>query len=832
MTKISLCGQWTLTDGKSSYPASVPSCNFTDLLNNKAIPDPFFRLNEKEVQWVGEKDWTYTRKFELAKDFVCKKHVFLVFEMLDTLAHIYVNGQKVASTKNAYRTYRIDVKDYVLEGENEISVVFSSPLPYIKEQNDKIPLPNTTEGEAGSCHIRKPAYHFGWDWAPHLLHCGIMKPVYMQAYDDSLLACVKVVQKHENGKVILSLYPEFEGEPTTVNYTLTFPDGNTQTYEAGHDRYDITVDEPRLWWSFDLGDQPLYTLKAQIKGSDHSLVYKIGLRTLTLDTSKDSYGSNFCFVLNGVKVFARGANWVPSDSFVSRTTREDLKRLLGDAKRANMNMLRVWGGGYYESDDFYDLCDSLGILVWQDCMFACSPYPYMNKDFIYEVSEEIKDNVKRLRNHPALALWCGNNELEAMCAAWIFKKDVIARTKDFFYSYLPELIASIDASTPYHPGSPSGSEYLKNFNNDGYGDTHLWKVWHGMRPSDYLTKRNTRFCSEFGLQSFPHANTVKRMCGGTLPDSLDDPVLKAHQKAVLGNPRTLYYILDRFRSPESLADLIYLTQLSQAYCAQVATEHWRTLKGICNGSLYWQYNDCWGVTSWAGMDYYGNPKAVQYVARHFNSPVTVCIERSGKKRKIHIINDTLKDGVFRIRYGLQTFDGEDVCSYEKQLNVKAQTVCEVDCVDHTKQTWAKPRDLVIFAYLTDLQGNVISKRVHTLLKEKQCSLPDPSLQIQTSYDGKEYAITVKAKAYARGVELSLDGYDVAFSDNFFDLAAGESATVKVVVDGNKETLDKALTVKSLYDVRSSNSRLKDKMTAAKIFLQPFNLVNWIYRTVE
>lgn len=831
MNLISLCGEWKLSrnDSNEIISASVPGCNFTDLLAAGKIPDPFLSCYEKSVQWVGEKIWTYERTFMADNDSANSQKQELVFEMLDTLAEIYLNGENLSKTQNAYRKYVFDVKGILKAGENNVKVVFFSPLDYIRQWNKAMPLPNTTEGEAGSCHIRKPAYHFGWDWAPHLLHCGIMKPAYVRAYDGARLDGVKVRQIHKSDRVTLEITPEItDGNGETVGYRLICPDGNVLT-AAGSGIVRIEIENPQLWWTADLGAQPLYRLEAVLGKQTKSI--KIGLRTLVLDRSKDEYGENFRFVLNGVGIFARGANWVPSDSFITRTKRSDLERLLKSAKNANMNMLRAWGGGYYESDDFYDLCDELGILVWQDLMFACSPYPYTRKDFIEEVTQEIKDNVRRIRHHASLALWCGNNELEQMSGAWMIRQDIIAQAGDFFYKDVPALMSSLDDITPYHPGSPSGNGYMKNYNCDDYGDCHLWKVWHGMRPSDYLTKRNPRFCSEYGLQSLPHQNTLARMNGGSMPASMKEPVMQAHQKAPFGNSRTMYYIVDRLWSTSNLDDHVYMTQLSQAYCARVATESWRTRKGRCNGSLYWQLNDCWGVTSWSGYDYYGNPKAVHYEAKRFNAPRTVVILSDKDKRTVYAINDTLGNGDFDVTYGLATFDGKIVYEQTRPVKLKAGEIKEIASV--IPREHGKSKNMTVFAVMKAKDGTVVSSRNHTAEKEKKCSFPDPDISASTSLENGLYTIKLNSKFYARGVEISLKGIDGEFSDNFFDMPANSSATVTLpVTETDKKKLDDALRVRSLYDIKRKQSGVQDTFAAAKVFLEPYNLANWIYRTQE
>ncbi len=833
MKKIDLCGEWSLTDSDrvENISATVPGCNFLDLIKAEEIPDPFIGCNEKAVQWVGEHNWTYQRSFDVTEDDLAKEHCELVFEMLDTLAEITLNGAQIASVQNAYRTYVFDVKEHLVVGENTIVVKFLNCLAYIAQWQKAMPMINTTEGEAGSCHIRKPAYHFGWDWAPHLLQSGIIKPTYILCYDGAKLASVRIRQVHADGKVTLKLSPEFDGEQSSsVDYELRCPDGSVLRASAQGDA-EIVVDDPQLWWCNGYGDQPLYTLTAACADNpDDKRVYQIGLRTIELDLSRDRYGHNFCFVLNGKPVFARGANWVPTDSFISRTTRDDLEFLISTAAHANMNMLRVWGGAYYESDDFYDLCDRYGILVWQDCMFACSPFPYGREDFVAEVDAEIADNVTRIRHHASLALWNGNNEVEQMSLGWRVMRDNIKMTGPFYYQHLPQKIKEFDDVTPYWNGSPTGGKFLKDIYSPDDGDTHLWKAWHGLRPIGYLLGNLTRFCSEFGFQAFAHENTIRTFCSGKLPDALSDPLMKGHQKAMCGNSRTQFYVIDRYWTPERLWDLVYLSQLNQADCAQEATENWRRHPERCHGALYWQYNDCWGVTSWAGIDWYRNLKAVTYRARHFNAPVTATISFGKRKVLFHLVNDTDAARKYKVEYGTYLMDGTPDKTYVKELDFAARSAAKIDEIKLPSSSKCEKRYAAIRVFDGDA---LVSERTRTLSKEKYAQLPSNPVSFATEYDGSTYTITVSASAYARGVELSLKDINVQWSDNFFDMTAGEKIVVTAQVQGvSKEDLDAALRVRSLVDIPRKFSIRGDKRYRRHLFFKPLNFFNWVGRSIE
>ncbi|MDE7337398.1 MAG: glycoside hydrolase family 2 protein, partial [Clostridia bacterium] len=644
--ELLLNGKWNFAEvGKQEvYEGNVPGDVMSDLMDNGVIPDPRIGLNEQVVQWVGEKDWEYSRTFEVNESMLQFDYVELDFDMLDTLADIYVNDIKISSVKNINRHYSFDVKSLLRVGENTVCVRFFSPLSYIAEKHKKNPLPNSTLGEAGSCHIRKSPYHFGWDWGPHLLTCGISGECRIKCYNVCKITRVDIKQTHVDGKVTLDLNTGFsvETDGITADYAL-YLNGEKVCSAKGSPNASLTVEKPVLWWCNNMGGQTLYDLKISVYTKDNELIeektQKIGLRTIELKTDEDEIGKDFCFYINGKRIFARGANWIPADSFINNVSDEKLYDLLYKAKACNMNMIRVWGGGYYESDRFYDICDRLGLLVWQDCNFACSPYPFNDEEFVQEVLAEIDDNVLRLKNRACLCLWAGNNEIESMSMAWLHRQDVIKFCGEFFYNTLKERVNSLDGVTAYWACTPSSGTYMKKINSPDYGDTHLWHVWHGLRKLEHYRKMNTRFCSEFGIESLPSLNAIEKFSDGHEYNGVNAPLAKAHQKCIGGNNKIKYYMLSKFWTPENFMDTVYLSQLTQAICVKNATEGWRVKKGRCNGALYWQYNDCWGVNSWSGMDYYGNMKALQYIARRFNQNTALSIQLNDKTADIFFVND-------------------------------------------------------------------------------------------------------------------------------------------------------------------------------------------------
>lgn len=842
MEKISLNGEWILKEyGKDEQiPAIVPGCNFIDLQKANIIVNPHLSVNEEKVQWVGERDWIYSKTFNLSQAECENEHIEIVFKMLDTLCDIKLNGELIAHTSNINREYIFNIKDFVKVGENLLELTFYSPLKTIKEKQKTNPMPNSTMGEAGSCHIRKSPYHFGWDWGPHLLCCGISRDVEIRMYNDCILTDFKIEQTHSKNNVLVNMYVENNAKcDENISYTfeIEYQGELVAKLNTVMKKAVIGIDNPKLWTCNGMGEQPLYTVKCTLSRADKEIdvVSKvIGLREIILDNSADEFGKNFCFKINGQRIFARGANWIASDSFINATSSEKLYDLLKKAKDCNMNMMRVWGGAYYESDEFYDICDRLGILVWQDCNFACSPYPFNDQEFVSNVLEEIKDNVQRLRHHACLCLWAGNNEIESMSMAWLYRKDIIKMTGEFFYNTLPKRIREFDTQTPYVGCTPSGGNYMKNVNSDNYYDTHLWHVWHGLRPLEYYRKRNTRFCSEFGIESFPSLNALDIFAKDDELTSINSPVMKAHQKCGGGNEKMLYYVLSKYWTPKNFIDLVYLSQLTQAQCVQNATEGWRIKKDRCNGSLYWQYNDCWGVCSWAGMDYYGNLKALQYVAKHFNQPITAAIQGYKNKAEIFAINDAPYDAEITLEYGIKGFAGEKLIEQKKKVLLHKDSSLNIGVIKFNEISREFKNRAYVFVNLY-LDGKLHSKRTLPLVSENKALLADPNLDYEiTKLDGKEVELTIKAESFARYVELRLIGETNAFGDNYFDLEKDEIKTIKITLSQEMSVAEfrQRFCFRSLYNIESKNSRLKDRMIKAKIFFMPYNFVNYIARTFD
>lgn len=475
------------------------SDNYTQLLAAGAIPDPYYGTNEKDVQWVAMESWAYERTFSLTADDLKVSKILLSCDALDTLCEVFINGKSAGRGENAFVRYEFPVKELLNEGENTVKIVFEPPVEYITRLQKEKPLPHNNNGTDGAAYIRKPACHFGWDWGPSITLSGITDNISLLCFDERL-EDIDIRQKHENGRVALFIKPVVDGG-TAAKGKVVCPDGTEIAFEG---ESEILIENPELWWTRELSGkdkQPLYTVTASV--GDSEITKKIGLRTIRLDRSEDQYGGNFCFYLNEKPVFAKGANWILPDSLMGRCTTDVIDYYLDSAVKANFNMIRIWGGAYYASDYFYEQCDELGLLLWQDFCFACLMYPFYEDDFRENVMKEVEYNVKRIKSHPSLALWGGNNEIETMFSYMPASLKIVQWYKTFFYEILKKRVNELDGDTPYIETSPIGKAFRKGVTGDEYGDTHMWAVWHGQKPLNYYRKRPTRFCSEFGLESLP-----------------------------------------------------------------------------------------------------------------------------------------------------------------------------------------------------------------------------------------------------------------------------------------------------------------------------------------
>ncbi len=842
--KLELNGKWLFKQADDSkwLDAKVPGCNFLDLIENKIISDPFYGTNEKDCYWIGEKDWSYKRNFTITNEQYAFDKLLLVFKMLDTLATITINGNVVASTDNCHIEHSFDIKEFVKIGDNTIEILFPSPVAFVLAEQAKEKCPANNNGLNGIPHIRKPQCHFGWDWGPVLTPSGISGDVFIQCVNASIISDFKIKQYHNNGDVSLSVdvaIDNFSSKDVNCNVSIISPLGDSNVVSGvATQKCSVTsnITDPQIWSLRELNGldkQPLYTITVTIEQDGvvlDTVSKKIGLRTISLNRSVDEFGQNFQFVVNGAPIFAKGANWIPADSFINAFDRKKLEFYIKSAAECNFNMIRVWGGGYYESDDFYDLCDEYGVLVWQDFAFACQPYPFFMEEFTANVKREVAGVVKRIRDHASLCLWCGNNEIELMAIAWKLRTNYVKWTEKFFWEMLPEILAPYDDVTPYIAGTPIGTAHNKGFGNDNVGDTHLWAVWHGLQPMTYYRKRMTRFCSEFGFESLPDLKTVKTFAEEK-DYSLTSPVFSSHQKCNSGNMKMAYYIALRFALPEKFEDYIYLSQICQQECIRDATEHWRRYKGQCNGSLFWQYNDCWPVCSWASIDYYGNFKALQYTSKHFFAPVMVSFEDTKKKIDVYAINDKLVKYDTKVCLQLITFDGKVAWTKEVECKLEQNSSQKVTSIatKELKQRVSNIKSCVLVADMY-VDGVLVSNKKLLFDKEKNINLLKCNIGTECAIDGDEAVYTITSDKFARLVQVYTKTNYNPLSDNYFDILANGSVEIRQTMD-KEYTVDELLsnvTVTSVVDIQPKGSKFSDFMLRVKVFMTPINFFNWIY----
>ena len=820
MKKINLNGSWLVRRmGKEEaawLPGMVPGCVDTDLLAAGEIPDPFYRDNELQVMWVGEADWLYRRAFEVPPSFLALDTVLLRCTGLDTLATIQINGQEIGRTDNMFRTWEFDVKPFLRPGENEIAIAFESALRIGQEYLSRRYIHSwstDTHKLPGGNYVRKAAYHFGWDWGPKLVTCGIWRDIELLGFGARLEDVHRLQDHSRTGQVMLRAQVRVAGAGKqmvrcAVTYGGEVVAAQTSKIEDGFAGLDLAITNPQLWWPNGLGEHPLYEVTVHLVDEQDTTLdtwqKRVGLRTLVLDRHEDEWGESFQFVVNGVPFFAKGANWIPADNFVTRIPDRHYRRLLEDTALANMNMLRVWGGGIYEQDIFYDLCDELGICIWQDFMFACATYPTFDDGFMATVEQEAIDNIQRLRHHACLALWCGNNELEQglVSESWTPISMSLSDYGRLFDELLPELVAVHDQQTDYWPSSPHsphGNRY--DWNNPRWGDAHVWEVWHGKEPFEYYRSCQHRFCSEFGFQSFPEPHTVY---GYTLPEerNITSYVMEHHQRSGIGNQTIIHYMLDWFRMPTSFENTLWLSQIVQGTSMRYAVEHWRRSMPRGMGTLYWQLNDCWPVASWASLDYFGRWKALHYMARRLNAPVIVSGVEDVTRGTvaIHVTSDRLDEEAGEVRWLVTTVAGGRVADGRLPVIIPAQAdqlVTELQLQELINQYGA--RDLLIWLELYDAVGNLCTQSLVTLVRPKHLALLDPQIDVSfaPSADGTATAVTLEAQQTALWVWLAAAESALRLSDNFFHLRPGQPVTV-LVQDADDAALA-SLRAQSLFD---------------------------------
>lgn len=798
--QMNLGGAWRMreADSETWHSAHVPGSVYADLMADGTMPDPFWRENEPDAFERMKKDYVYQRAFTVTEAQLAHAHVELVCEGLDTLAHVSLNGREIAFADNMHITWVWDVKEQLHAGENTLEIRFDSPILYCAKKAEEAPGWESSDATPGFRHLRKAHCMFGWDWGPRLPDAGIWRPIFLRTWDTARLENALMLQAHHDGVVDVTIRPEIAGE-SAWSAEITAPDGEVLTLpETTAAEQVVRVKNPQLWWPNGLGKQPLYRVTVRLATGD-TRVWRIGLRTMTVSREKDEWGEEFCHVVNGMKVFAMGADYIPEDNILARVTPERTRRLLEDCKAANFNAIRVWGGGYYPDDAFYDICDELGLMVWQDLMYACAFYD-LTPDFERSIRVKTHQNVARLRHHASLALICGNNEMEMFMAGansalinhrrWEFVPTYPHHITDYvkmFEYILPAIVKETAPQTYWWPASPSSGGNFDAPNDENRGDNHYWDVWHGEKPFTEYRKFFFRYASEFGFQSFPCLKSVEQF---TLPDdrNIFSRVMERHQRNQAANGKILSYLSQTFRYPNSFDDLLYASQLMQAEAIRYGVEHWRRNRGRCMGAIIWQLNDIWPVASWASIDYYGRWKALHYAAKRFFAPVMISAEEEGelsqnpkineyhpapleKSFRLNVCNETLRDVTGEVVWALRTPDGEIVRQNQQTLTIPAMSakwLDKVDCADASLTG-----HYVSFAFVVD--DVAVSEGTCIFCAPKHFEFIDPRLTVETHGD----TIIVTSHAYAKQVWLESEDADLLLDDNAFDMNPG-TKVVRVV----------------------------------------------------
>lgn len=795
---------------KDYYEAVVPGTVYTDLLRNQVMEDPFWKDNEDKALEFMEDDYEYVTEFSCEKEFLESDRVVLHFDGLDTLTDISLNGTVLGSTDNMHRIWEFEVKELLMEVDNSLKIVFHSPTRYVREEYAKRPTIGAEDAMEGFVHLRKAHCMFGWDWGIRLPDAGIFRPVSLLGINKARIEDLYITQEHEKNKVTLKFQVTTEvvsemGQDTGYTVEITSPLGETAVYEGSPEK--IEINNPKLWWPGGYGPQDLYRVKVILKSGAEVLdeqEKRIGLRTMTMHLQKDEWGESFAHEVNGVSIFAMGADYIPEDNLLGRVTPETSRSLLEKAKFANFNAIRVWGGGYYPEDWFYDICDELGLVVWQDFMFACGAYD-LTPEFEANIRQEFIDNIKRLRHHASLGLWCGNNEMEMFAAVGVFIKTK-REVRDYLFMYeriLPEILLKYDPQTFYWPASPSSGGSFDEPNSPDRGDVHYWDVWHGNKPFSEYRKFFFRYASEFGFQSFPTFKTVETFTDNTEDFNIFSYVMEKHQRNGSANGKIMNYLQQIYRYPTDFKTVLYASQLLQADAIRYGVEHFRRNRGRCMGAIYWQLNDCWPVASWSSVDYTGRLKALHYAAKRFFAPVMLSCEEEGlmtsgkginhehfdfeKSIRLSAANETLMEKNVTIIWTLRNAKAQILRREEQSIKVPALTSVWLDKVELPDTDIYKE----YVSYELRMDGEVISGGSVLFSYPKYFKFEDPKLTYRLEGD----YIIVSAGAYAKSVEILNEEEDIILSDNYFDMDAGEKK-VKIL-SGTSE----GIKLRSVYDIR-------------------------------
>lgn len=831
---LEISENWTFKNNIDSVwlEASVPGDVHTDLLKNGLIEDPFYRLNEHDLQWIDKTDWEYKTEFDLSQKDLNSHSLALEFQGIDTYSSIYLNDSLIGTTDNMFIGKTVDIKNFAKLGKNKLYIKLFSPINKgVKlhdslgydissfNGNDLAEIGKVEGNKRVSVFTRKAPYHFGWDWGPRLVTSGIWQPINIKTWNyfniedlyirqisldesASLVAEIELESYLEIDEMISEIYVDNQKVSTDLIYI-----------NKGANKIEIpfTIKDYELWWPNGMGNQNMYDVKVKLQSNNNFVTSskRVGLREINLVTSQDSVGNNFYFEVNKKPVFMKGVNYIPQDIFLNRVSDDKYEELLESAVDANMNMIRVWGGGIYENEIFYNLCDEKGLLVWQDFMFACAMYPG-DEDFLKSVEQEAKYNVKRLRGHPSIALWCGNNEVRSAWKNWGWEKDVMENQSpeiasviskaydDVFHKILPEVVNNLDTSTAYWPSSP-GSTFSGGTESYTSGDAHYWGVWWGKEDFESYNQKVPRFMSEFGFQSFPEFSSVDKYTNES-DYSIYSEVMKSHQRSSIGNSTIEDYMLRHYNKPKSFKGYLYVSQILQAYGMSIGMESHRRNKGYSMGSLYWQLNDCWPVASWSSIDYFGKWKALHYSTKKAFQPVLINFLKTDSEIELHIISDLLESKEVDLNLKVLSFSGEVLYELNKSYLLQQNSTMKAESlsIDWLNKNFDPNSSLLVASLFSE--EIEISNNNYYLSEFKDIKLTKPLIEYEIDELINTFEVSLKSKNLVKNVFVDIASSQ-NFSDNYFDMIPGKEYKISI----NKEeslTLDdikRKINFLSLFD---------------------------------
>ncbi len=807
--------------GEDFQPAEVPGTVYTDLLRNGSMEDPFWKDNEIRALELMEYDYEYETTFTCDSGLLTSDKILLHFDGIDTIADVYVNDELAGKAYNMHRVWEYDITPLLKQSENSLRVVLHSPLRYIREAFQECRTLGSEDAMDGFVHLRKAHCMFGWDWGAHLPDAGIFRKVSLIGINHARIDNVYIEQKHEKDSVLLRFRVEEEtlseesmagkqvrecAAPHSYRVEIITPSG--EVIAAENSPREIRIANPCLWWPNGYGEQPLYSVKVSLCDGDTVLdewQRRIGLRTLTMHIEKDEWGESFATEVNGITIFAMGADYIPEDHLLGRVTPETTRKLLTQCKVANFNAIRVWGGGYYPDDWFYDICDELGLVVWQDFMFACAVYE-LTPEFKENIRQEFIENVKRIRHHASLGLWCGNNEMEMFVGGnhhWVTKKSEVRDYLIMYEELIPDVLKQYDPQTFYWSASPSSGGSFDEPNSPDRGDVHYWEVWHGNKPFSEYRKYFFRYASEFGFQSLPSKKTIETFTDDPKDYNIFSYIMEKHQRQYGANGKIMNYLQQTYLYPSSFDLLIYASQLLQADAIRYGVEHFRRNRGRCMGAIYWQLNDCWPVISWASIDYCGRWKALHYYAKRFFAPLMISCQEEGmmsqeadmnrehfefeKSIRLNVTNETRLPQTVEVNWALRNADAKILQSGSQVVEAPALTSVWLDKVEFPEADIFSE----YISYELKKDGEVISDGTVNFSYPKYFKYKDPELSCRIEGD----ELIVSAKTYAKSVEILNENEDLLLSDNYFDLNGGEKRVKIISGDTGK------LRLRSVYDIR-------------------------------